>query len=120
MNQAEFDELRRKLRAKTSSCRYRKRKKVCSLEKVKGGGSLLLLTRRFVRQEETRKKKKKIQELKAELARLQDIERQSKHYEQRSLEDLEEELAKHKQEVADLSVKIGEAAQEELDWVSLL
>lgn len=71
----------------------------------------------FVRQEETRKKKKKIQELKAELARLQDIERQSKQYEERSLESLEEELAKHKQEMAELSVKIGEAAQEELDWV---
>jgi HD-GYP domain-containing protein (c-di-GMP phosphodiesterase class II) len=71
-------------------------------------------------QEGARKKKKQVQELKAELARLQDIERQMKQYEQRSVESLEEELAKHKQEVADLSVKIGEAAQEELDWVSLL
>jgi hypothetical protein len=54
------------------------------------------------------------------LARLLDVETQLKQYEQRSVESLEEELAEHKQEVADLSVKIGEASQEELDWVSML
>ncbi|KUF91939.1 hypothetical protein AM588_10004462 [Phytophthora nicotianae] len=97
MNSAEFDELRRKLRMQTASRRYRKRKK-----------------------QEARQQKTQILELQAELARLQELEAQTKQYQQRSTESLERELKIHKDEAADLSDKVQAAAQEELDWVSFV
>ncbi|ETK95254.1 hypothetical protein F441_01833 [Phytophthora nicotianae CJ01A1] len=97
MNSAEFDELRRKLRMQTASRRYRKRKK-----------------------QEARQQKTQILELQAELARLQELEAQTKQYQQRSTESLERELKIHKDEAADLSDKVQAAAQEELDWINAM
>ncbi|KAL3674795.1 hypothetical protein V7S43_000723 [Phytophthora oleae] len=97
MNSAEFDELRRKLRAQTASRRYRKRKK-----------------------EESRQQKSKILELQAELTRLQDLETQTKQYQQRPIASLENELQMHQDEISDLSQKVQNAVNEELDWINLM
>ncbi|KAF1778380.1 Glycoside hydrolase superfamily [Phytophthora cactorum] len=93
MNSAEFDELRRKLQMQTASRGCRKRKK-----------------------EAARQQKTQIQELQAELARLQDIEAQTKQYQLRPIESLLKELKTHQDEVADLSEKGQDAAKKELDW----
>ncbi|POM76015.1 Hypothetical protein PHPALM_6796 [Phytophthora palmivora] len=97
LNPAEFEELRRKLRMQTASRRYRKRKK-----------------------EESRRQKVQILELQTELARLRDLEGQTKQYQQRSIESLEEELKIHHDEIADLSEKLQDAAKEEVDWINLM
>ncbi|KAG3015092.1 hypothetical protein PC121_g14219 [Phytophthora cactorum] len=97
MNSAEFDELRRKLRMQKASRRYRKRKK-----------------------EAARQQKTQIQELQAELVRLQDIEAQTQQYQQRSIECLEQELKIHKDEVTDLTEKVQDAAKEELEWIHVM
>ncbi|KAL3657770.1 hypothetical protein V7S43_017342 [Phytophthora oleae] len=97
MNSAEFDERRRKLRMQTASRRYRKRKK-----------------------EESRQQKSKILELQAELTRLQDLETQTKQYQQRTIASLEKELQMHQDEISDLSQKVQNAANEELNWINLM
>ncbi|KAG2769302.1 hypothetical protein PC129_g11455 [Phytophthora cactorum] len=97
MNSAEFDELRRKLQMQTASRGCRKRKK-----------------------EAARQQKTQIQELQAELARLQDIEAQTKQYQLRPIESLLKELKTHQDEVADLSEKGQDAAKKELDWINVM
>lgn len=62
----------------------------------------------------------KIQELQSELARLQELEMQSRNYQQRSEQSLEGELKYHKEKIAELWGKIQDAAMEEVDWVTLI
>uniref|UniRef100_A0AAV1VHU3 BZIP domain-containing protein n=1 Tax=Peronospora matthiolae TaxID=2874970 RepID=A0AAV1VHU3_9STRA len=97
INSTEFDELRRKLRMQTASRRYRKRKK-----------------------EKSRQQKVEIQELQAELARLQEAEAQWKQYQKRSIESLQKELEMHEQEAIALSKKVQDGAKEEFDWVEVM
>lgn len=61
-----------------------------------------------------------IQELQAELASLQDMEAQTKQYQQRSVESLQQELKMHQDEVANIYGKIQDAVRVELDWVTHL
>lgn len=58
-----------------------------------------------------------IQELQAELARLQEAESQWKQYQKRSVESLQKELEMHEQEAIRLFKKIQDGAKEEFDWV---
>ena len=62
----------------------------------------------------------RVQELQEELSRLQYMEAQTKQYQQRSVESLQQELKMHQDKVADLRGKIEDATREELDWVTLL
>lgn len=62
----------------------------------------------------------KLQELQSELARLQELETQSRNYQKRSRDSLEGELKFHKEEIADLwTKKIQDAAKKEIDWVMM-
>ncbi|KAL3674796.1 hypothetical protein V7S43_000724 [Phytophthora oleae] len=94
LSDVEVNDLRQRLSTRVASLRHDKREK-----------------------EEKLQKKKRIQELQAELARLNDLEVQLKEYEQQPLESLQEELQIHQQEIADLAKKLEQAVQEELEWV---
>ncbi|KAL7678511.1 hypothetical protein Plhal304r1_c102g0175281 [Plasmopara halstedii] len=66
---------------------------------------------------EIRQQKVKIQQLKAEVFRLRQSEAQLEQYEHRSVKTLKKELRMRRNEVADLSIKIQNAAREENEWV---
>ncbi|KAG7383505.1 hypothetical protein PHYPSEUDO_003598 [Phytophthora pseudosyringae] len=81
------------------------------------GAQTAALRQAKLQKNEVRGHKLLIQQLRVELSRLQQTEAQLKQYEQRSVQSLEEELALHQREVADLSRKLQHAAVEETDWV---
>ncbi|GMF18055.1 unnamed protein product [Phytophthora lilii] len=66
-----------------------------------------------------RQQKLHLQKLQAELVSLEDLATQSKRYEQRSMESLENELKILNDEIADLSEEVQDASKKELDWVLL-
>ncbi|GMF18053.1 unnamed protein product [Phytophthora lilii] len=67
---------------------------------------------------ELHQQQKQIQELQAELGRLQAIEGEMKRCEERSVASLEEELKVHEIEVARLLVQLEASAKEEQEWVT--
>ncbi|KAL3657768.1 hypothetical protein V7S43_017340 [Phytophthora oleae] len=75
------------------------------------------LRRILVEKEREALQQQQIQQLKAELHHLKQVEAQLAQYEQWSVEALEKELETLQQEIANLSRQIGNALQDELKWL---
>ncbi|CAH0479392.1 unnamed protein product [Peronospora belbahrii] len=89
---AEFEELRRKVQMQMASRRY----------------------------QAARHRKMHLQKLQVELSHLQYMEAETKQYQERSVNSLQQELKMHQDVVADLCSKLQDAAREELDWINVV
>lgn len=93
MDDTEYEDLRRKLQMQITSQCYLKSEK-----------------------DETRHQKMQLQQYRAELARLKQLEAEHLRYRQRPMESLQQELAALTQEVADLSQQVEAATAKERHW----